>query len=204
VGDLTISTLGRDRLPEARHVLARSFDHDPFFWELFPAPFRRYLSLRRFMGVATLDALPFGEAYAAVEDGHLVGGAVWLPPGSYPPGALRQLRQISAVFAISVLFPSRLSVGLRFLSAMQKAHPKDEHWYLEILGVDPARQRQGIGGQLLAPVLERVDREGLPCYLETQKEENLAFYRRHGFEVRDTVRPVPSLPQLWTMWREPR
>ena len=28
-----------------------------------------------------------------------------------------------------------------------------------------------------------LDDQGLPCYLETMKEENLAFYASHGFEV---------------------
>jgi hypothetical protein len=33
------------------------------------------------------------------------------------------------------------------------------------------------------PVLERIDREGTPCYLETNAEKNLAIYQRFGFEV---------------------
>ena len=32
------------------------------------------------------------------------------------------------------------------------------------------------------------DREGLPAYLETGKERNLAFYGRHGFRVVDEIR----------------
>ena len=40
----------------------------------------------------------------------------------------------------------------------------------------------------MRPVLAHCDREGLPCYLESSKERNVPFYRRHGFEV---VQEVP-------------
>ena len=36
---------------------------------------------------------------------------------------------------------------------------------------------------MLRPVLERIDRERMPCYLETNAENNVAIYRRFGFEV---------------------
>jgi GNAT superfamily N-acetyltransferase len=52
-----------------------------------------------------------------------------------------------------------------------------------LLGVDQARQRQGIGSALLAPTLERADLERLPCYLETLATMNVPFYERHGFAV---------------------
>jgi hypothetical protein len=32
-------------------------------------------------------------------------------------------------------------------------------------------------------VLERIDRERMPCFLETNNEKNVAIYRRSGFEA---------------------
>jgi GNAT superfamily N-acetyltransferase len=203
VSDVEIRALLRADVPETRHVLARSFDDDPFFIWLFPAPVRRFLALRNFMGSSTADTIKFGHAYAAVENGRIVGSAAWLPPGAYPLTPGRQIRQLVTIAGIAPLFPLRLTKGLGLLAAMTKAHPKEEHWYLYVLGVDPARWRRGIGGQLMAPVLDQVDREGLPCYLETQNESNLAFYGRYGWEVRDVLQ-LPGCPPLWTMWREPQ
>jgi predicted N-acetyltransferase YhbS len=65
-------------------------------------------------------------------------------------------------------------------------------------------QRLGIGGALQDPTLEACDTEGLPGWLETQKEENLAYYRRFGFEVVKEHNPTPGVPSLWSMRREPR
>jgi GNAT superfamily N-acetyltransferase len=68
--------------------------------------------------------------------------------------------------------------------------------------VDPLNQRTGAGAALLRPVLERCDTEGLPAYLETQKEENVPWYMRSGFELVQVL-DVKGCPPLWTMRREP-
>lgn len=54
-----------------------------------------------------------------------------------------------------------------------------------------------------APVLARADREGMPCYLETETEGNVAFYRKRGFQVVSAgLVPGQSL-RIWTMLRAP-
>jgi ribosomal protein S18 acetylase RimI-like enzyme len=87
---------------------------------------------------------------------------------------------------------------------MEQRHPYDPpHWYLFILGVEQAAQGQGLGSALLAHMLARVDADGMPAYLESSKERNLALYGRHGFEVTAEV-VIPSGPRIWPMWREAR
>jgi GNAT superfamily N-acetyltransferase len=72
------------------------------------------------------------------------------------------------------------------------------------LGTAVEQQGKGVGGALMRPVLDHCDAEGIPCYLESSKERNIPFYRRHGFEVVEEV-PLPGDgPSLWTMWREPQ
>ena len=94
--------------------------------------------------------------------------------------------------------------ALRYLARMEKHHPRQpEHWYLAVLGTDPDHQGKGIGSALLQPVLERCDLEEVPAYLESSKEANIAFYARHGFELRDPIETEGG-PTLYPMWREPR
>lgn len=183
--------------------MARAFDDDDWFRWLLPDAPKRYKTLRRFFAAGVIDSHRHGRVDVAVDGDLVVAAAAWLPPGAYPPGALRQARQGVAVAAAAPSFPARLPIAVRVLGELQRVHTKDEHWYLALLGTDPSRWRRGIGGRLLEPVLAKADADGLPCYLETQAERNLAFYGKHGFDVQQELRidrcPLP----LWTMWRPP-
>ena len=100
-------------------------------------------------------------------------------------------------------------IGLRVMMCAQgllyfaSHHPKERHWYLQMLGTEPASQSRGLGSAILGPVLDRCDREGERVYLESSKERNIPFYARHGFEVTQEIQ-VPRGPVVWAMWREPR
>ena len=78
--------------------------------------------------------------------------------------------------------------GVRALAAVERAHPLNPHYYLAVLGTRPDRQGQGLGSAYLWPILSRCDDENLGAYLESSKESNIAFYRRHGFEVTGEIR----------------
>jgi ribosomal protein S18 acetylase RimI-like enzyme len=199
----TIDTLRPDQLEDSSAVLARAFDDDPVFRYLYPAPRRRRWSTGSFLQAIVRDGLPFGEVWAAVDDGAVVGIAGWLPEGAYPPSRRRAVRQLVAAWQ-ALLTPHTFRSGLRYLTETEKLHPKEPHWYLAVIGIEPARQGEGLGGKLLAAVLGRLDATGVPAYLETSTEANVAWYRHHGFEVQREVRPAPAGPPVWTMWREPK
>jgi ribosomal protein S18 acetylase RimI-like enzyme len=95
-------------------------------------------------------------------------------------------------------------MGTSFLNAIAKKHPREPHWYLFLLVTDPEYQRRGIGSLLMNDALPRIDADGVIAYLETQKEDNLAYYRRFGFEVVTTLTPVRNGPPLYAMQRPSR
>jgi len=76
------------------------------------------------------------------------------------------------------------------------------HWYLMIIGVDPKFQGKGYGGRLLRGMLSKVDEEGLPCYLETEKSENVPLYQHFDFRVIDEYIVPETTVKLWAMLRE--
>ena len=85
---------------------------------------------------------------------------------------------------------------------LEAVHPLEPHWYLAVLGIAPQHQRNGNGAALVDAFLEQVDAEASPSYLETDRQENIAFYARAGFEVKREV-SVLEVP-VWCMWRQAR
>jgi GNAT superfamily N-acetyltransferase len=93
---------------------------------------------------------------------------------------------------------------LRALSTVERNHPREPHYYLPFVGVEPESQGKGIGNALLRPILDRCDREGMPAYLEASTPRNRACYLRQGFEVTEEFRYPKGGPPSWRMWRNPR
>jgi GNAT superfamily N-acetyltransferase len=186
-------------------ALARAFYDDPLFNHFVPDPISQTKGLLTFMGAGVADAAPFGEIWVARTDGKVACGAVWLPPGAYPRTARRDLMTNLRGAPTFLRSGRRLGGAVRLLGVLDKAHHEvhEPHYYLAILGTDPIFQRSGAGSAALRPVLERCDAEGLSAYLETQKEENLAYYARHAFELVQRV-DVKGVPPIWTMLRKPR
>jgi GNAT superfamily N-acetyltransferase len=142
---------------------------------------------------------PFGETY--VSDG-FEGAAFWNPPDGRPHGLLNDLKMLPSFLKVTTL--RGLSRAISSLAAVEKKHPKEPHYYLLAIGVEPGLQGRGIGSQLLAPMLERCDREGMPSYLESSKEQNVPLYQRHGYRVVEEMRLGSDGPLVWRMWRDPQ
>ncbi len=187
----------------AAEVFARAFDDSPITTFLLPRERSRTIATRALFIAGLVDAYKHGEVWVATVDATIVGAAVWLPPGSYPPGSARQARQLLHLVAVAPVARGSLRRSLRYLRAVEAVHPTAQHWYLATLAVDPPHQGCGYGNGLLDAGLARADQAGSPTYLETDKEQNLAYYARHRFKLSDTVTPTPDGPSTWTMWREP-
>ena len=196
---MEIVRLRPDQLGEASAVLARAFHHDPAWSWVLPDPRRRAALLPWLFRMG----FEITEADVWTTQGAVRGAARWLPPGRPP------LRLGAALLAF-VSTPLRLREATsRFLAygraveSMRARAAPGPHWYLAGIGVDPPEQRKGIGSALLAPGLEGAARERLPCVLLTNAERNIAFYRRHGFEVVLEEEAPPGAPQAWAMVRKP-
>ena len=108
-----------------------------------------------------------------------------------------------AMLAMKSEARARLGAAFTYADAVHARIMPEPHWYLGALGVDPSRQRQGVGGKLLQPVMALADATGVPCYLETQSADNVRFYERHGFAVAEAGE-VPGQPlKMWAMIRRP-
>jgi GNAT superfamily N-acetyltransferase len=189
----------RDELPAVGRTLAAAFHDDPVWRWLAPSA-RNWddLAARWFAAEATAQHDGHGEVWV---DDDLMGAAIWAPPGHWRSTPRETLKV--AVPSMRFL-RTGLVRGLRTVAALEKAHPREEHWYLAFLGTDPGAQGRGIGSALLAPVLQRADEEGRPAYLESSKKANLAFYGRQGFATSNDPVRAGGGPPLFPMWREPK
>lgn len=178
-------------------TLARAFYDDPLFRWMFPRDARRLRQARRHFEQRTRQLLAQNEVYTT--DGN-VGAALWARPDEWRDPPLAALRQLAT---LTPALGRRLPLTLRAMHEIELRHPSDPHWYLAVLGIDPERQRRGVGSALLSPVLAACDRDATPAYLETAREHNVDFYARHGFEVVESL-TLPEGPPIWLMWRTPR
>jgi ribosomal protein S18 acetylase RimI-like enzyme len=188
---------------KSARVLARAFHDDPGVVWIMPHEGRRRRLLRWNFEVFLRYGRRFGETYCPPET--LEAAAIWLPP-SEPYFSVRRLARLGYLTGVFKLDPWALIRQLATMSRLDRLHRRDvrgPHWYLAVLGVDPPRQGQGVGGSIIQPVLRRADIEGLPCYLETGKEIDVRFYRKHGFEVLEEGDLPLGGPRYWTMLREP-
>jgi GNAT superfamily N-acetyltransferase len=186
-------------IPALSRTLGRAFEDDPVMAHLIPRDARRHSDrLARFMLLGTRGAVADGTVYTT---GELSGGAVWRAPNRWKVPTRQLLPDTPAlVWALG----RRIRVGMATLQMLERHHPTEPHWYLEILGTEPAEQGKGIGSALMAPVLERCDGEGVPSYLESSKEKNIPYYERHGFRVTGELALPNGGPPLWPMWRDPQ
>jgi GNAT superfamily N-acetyltransferase len=184
-------------------ALARAFFDDPVFTWVLRGDMRRMRILRRGFELFLRRVwLAERETYTTAAT---AGVAVWEPPGAWEHGLGEQLRLLPSMLAVFARHSPRV---LRVLATLETGHPSEPvsppHYYLAFLGVDPPWQGRGLGSALLAPVLDRCDRERAPAYLEASTARNRALYERQGFEVTEEFKLARAAPPQWRMWREPR
>lgn len=138
----------------------------------------------------------FGKGTAYMTAG-ATGAALWLPPGvNSDEAALTRLFNENT--------PDHIKADMQvIMEHMEKFHPAEPHWYLPMIGVDPAHQGAGIGSALMTEALKAVDRDGIIAYLESSNPRNISLYQRHGFEIIGEIQSGSS-PVLRPMIRKPR
>jgi GNAT superfamily N-acetyltransferase len=199
-GSSQVGPAGPAAWREVTDALAAAFHDDPVFGWLIPREQRRAAALRRFFDIETRRiVLRHERSVAAASDGGTVGAALVLPPGRW-----RSPLWVQGAFGpqYARIFGARLGHALGVITSMERHHPHEAHVYLPYIGVVPAMQGRGVGADLLRPVLERCDREGMPAYLEASNPRCTHLYERLGFEGTEEIRPLGS-PPLRLMWREP-
>lgn len=186
-------------IPALSAALARAFYDDPVSSWVYRDDAKRLARLGRGFDLLLRRVyIRHDECYTT---DRLAGGALWHPPGTWHLSPLEQLRLLPGIVGHARGDAFR---ALRFILALEAAHPQDPHYYLPFAGVSPEWQGRGFGSALIRPVLDRCDAEGIPAYLEASTARNRALYERHDFEVSGDGISAGGSPPMTPMWREPR
>lgn len=181
-------------------VFARAFADDPVTSWVTPDARRRTRLLRRLnTAIARYEGIPLGATYVAVDSGAVVGAAIWRPPGRHPIGLRGMQFALVAGPALGGSIPRTIATG----RAAARARPRQPHWYLQLLGVDPDAQGSGVGSALVRQHLLVVDAASTPACLETTTE-NLEFCGRLGFEVARELAMPAGAPREFALGRAAR
>lgn len=193
---MNVHQASRDDLPAITETLARAFHDDPVVIHLLGGRFDHRRSRLAFRMLA-LNMLDHGMVLTTNER---EAAALWARPGEWKVPFSAIIRTLPLTVRA---YQWRIPRALDVLTRMEKIHPVEPHYYLEVLGTDPRHQGRGLGAGLMNHVLDMADDEHVGAYLESSKDSNVPYYRRFGFEVVDEI-VHRNGPKMWFMWRDPR
>jgi len=191
---IEIRSATSDEIPRAVAAIVAAFLTDPPARFAWPSVHDYLLAMPVATGEFAGSSFEHGTAYVSVD---FCGAALWLPPGVAPNG-----QALEKVFRDTAK-PEHMDDLLATFEKMEKSHPREAHWYLPQIGVEPNAQGKGIGAALMRHALARCDEERSLAYLEASKTQNIPFYQHHGFEVIGQIQ-VGSAPLVTPMLRKPR
>jgi len=172
-------------------TLTTAFAADPLWGPVFPDAGRAAPMWRAFATAA--QRYPWTLVTPAVES-----AAIWIPPGGeeLTHDEVDRVRQELTDGAGAAVAEEVMAIFDQF----EAARPGEPHFYLSLLGTHDDHRGKGLGMGLLAESLARIDRLGVPAYLESSNPANDRRYGRLGFAARDRI-TAPSGHIVTTMWR---
>ncbi|MEV7420095.1 GNAT family N-acetyltransferase [Streptomyces sp. NPDC089919] len=178
-------------------LLDEAFQDDPVSSWVFPDPAHRRKVHGAFLGVFVDVTLAEGRIDLAADGS---AAALWL---RVPAGEHEEEVDVPALMRETADPDNeRCELVGRLMGEIHPTH--EEHEYLLMIAVDPARQGEGLGTALIQPVLDRCDREGVAAYLEASSDRSRPLYERLGFDFTGVPVQLPDGPRMWPMWRKPR
>jgi GNAT superfamily N-acetyltransferase len=188
-GGVHISPLSLDKelTVQAIDILARAFQHDPLIQNLFPH--ETGLRSRVFFHYLLKKSDLLNEKLLGIYvEGELKGVAsIEAPLTKNSFGKILSFVIESMKLAFKI--PIRRFVFLNnYMKTTRFLRPKEPHHYLVFIGIDPKRQRQGLGRTFLAHIHQLVenDSNSIGIGLDTENPENVPFYEYLGYKLTGT------------------
>jgi len=183
-----------DDFGKALDMLSRSFKDDPLWGSISQT---KKILFRITFSMFLKYAHKYGKVYSVTNEVSDV--AIWLP-SKYTKKTLFRLLACNALKEMILLIKEGRNVlkNLLELEKDQILYMKKSCIYLNSLGVEPSKQGLGLGSRHIKKMIEHLP-SNIPIYAETESEENVMFYEKHGFVVLKTIE-IPELNvKMWEM-----
>lgn len=184
-------------LDEAVACLATAFAHDPITGFLLQTGAGYGGRVTQFFRLLMRARLALGMPVLAARDATGLRGAAMGYTTEHPAWPQDVALDWDRFEHATPGLTERMAVYDEIAAAARPAAP---HYYLGVIGTDPALQGLGIGRQLLGSFCELSARDGRSrgVYLETANPANLRFYERAGFA--ETGRGRLGGATLWCLF----
>jgi GNAT superfamily N-acetyltransferase len=190
---IVVEKYSAEQLDATVKVLAEAFVTNPLHVAAFGP--ERMDQNRRFFRIG-LRHMFLGQAFVASVDDQICGYVHFnafpycLPaPEDIPLAAATTLKPLG----------DALPQVVRWFSRWCRLDPEEPHLHLGPLGVAPEAQRQGVGTALMDRYICHVRQEQSAAYLETDRPENVQFYKKFGFIVQREEELIGT--RVWYLWR---
>ncbi len=200
---MRIARLDPSCLKQAAATTARAFFEYPLFTFFFPDREWRARNFSEYCELWIAGGFRFGQVYTTSDQS---GVSIWLPPGRTHLSAWEYIGLGGGIWFFRMGWKACVVQAKceLYTTKVHEAILPGPHRYLWGLAVDPDCQGRGIGTSVMQPGLDQADQQNLPCYLETNAEQNIPFYLKRGFElVRSEKAPGIGLP-FWCFVRMPK
>ena len=180
-------------------VLFVAFEQDPLMYYFFG---NEYQNLAEYVMqyICDLAHLANLSLLGAFIERELKGVALIAPPEASERNKQEEIAKLDEELATAV--GKAVITRIEAYFKIKEAHkPKQPHFYLDILGVTPKSQGQGVGKALIETLHKMSESSPQSCgvALDTENESNLEFYERLGYSV-STITNLNRL-KIWSMFR---
>lgn len=169
------------QVPTAVAVLTAGMHTNPVNVAAMPDDGRRKVMSNTIFRAVTTGQLTKGKPFVAIQDGSIVGYCGNFAPGHCQLKGPEKLRTLPILLGAAGL--SGTGRILSWFGEWAKHDPSEPHWHLGPIAVLPDSQGKGVGTAMMTAFCDMVDGDGIAAYLETDKDVNVGFYKKFGFEV---------------------
>lgn len=179
MNEFTIRPMQPADLEEVCEIIGLAFADNPSTLAVAGDRARALRIMRSGVRIAKFGR-PWSHALVA-RDANQIAGV--LNAAQWPACQMPVREKILSAYAMIRIMGLTLPRMLKLIGARANHDPCERHWHVGPIGVRPELQGRGAGKVLLRSFLATADEQGMPVFLETDLDQNVALYEKFGFMV---------------------